>query len=100
MTVTYLEYIPTAKCTNIFKILTVWRGSIFKGIWKLLLFYSLFYAVISFSYRFIISEEEEIKQSFEKLCIFCGKYQDLFPLHFILGFYVTQVSRQSRPWPR
>ena len=29
--------------------------------------------------------------SFEKFCIFCDKHEHLFPLQFILGFYVTQV---------
>ena len=29
--------------------------------------------------------------TFEKFCIFCDKYEHLFPLQFILGFYVTQV---------
>ena len=39
----------------------------------------------------LICQDEEMQLMFEKLCIFCDKYEHLFPLQFILGFYVTQV---------
>ena len=41
--------------------------------------------------RWLICQDEEMQLMFEKFCIFCDKYEHLFPLQFILGFYVTQV---------
>ena len=53
---------------------------------------SLFCCKISYLvHRWLICQNEGIQQAFEKFCIFCDKYEHLFPLHFILGFYVTQV---------
>ena len=43
-------------------------------------------------HRLLICQDEEMQLMFEKLCIFCDKYEHLFPLQFILGFYVTQVA--------
>jgi len=91
MTVTYLEYVPTARCGNLFLLLKIWRGSIFKGVWKNLTIFCTFYAIISLCYRWLICQDEEMQGRFEKFCIFCDKYEHLFPLQFILGFYVTQV---------
>ena len=45
-----------------------------------------------FTRRWLICQDEEMQLMFEKFCIFCDKYEHLFPLQFILGFYVTQVA--------
>lgn len=82
---------PT-RCGTFLHILRIWRGSIFKGVWRNLVIYSCIYAVISLTYRLLITRDEAMKQKFELICIFCEKYQNLFPLQFILGFYVTQVN--------
>ena len=91
MTVTYLDIIPTAGWGNILQIFSIWRASLFKGVWKKLFLYCLLYTLISFTYRLIISEEEQAKQTFERFCVFCNDYQVFLPLEFILGFYITQV---------
>ena len=91
MTVTYLDIIPTAGWGNILQIFSIWRASLFKGIWKRLFLYCLLYSLISITYRFIISGDEQAKQTFERFCVFCNDYQVFLPLEFILGFYITQV---------
>ena len=91
MTVTYLDIIPTAGWGNILQIFSIWRASLFKGVWKKLFLYCLLYTLISITYRLIISEEEQAKQTFERFCVFCNDYQVFLPLEFILGFYITQV---------
>ena len=92
MTVTYLELIPTAGWGNTFRIFSIWRGSLFKGVWNKLLLYCFIYSLTSITYRLIISEDEQAKQGFERFCVFCNKYQYFLPLEFILGFYVAQVK--------
>ena len=42
--------------------------------------------------RLLICKDEKVQHAFEKFCIFCDKYEHLFPLQFILGFYVTQAG--------
>lgn len=96
MTVTYIQHVPTADKAGAFlRLLAIWRGGVFKGIWKNLLFYMVLYAGISLFYRFVLSNpdlaSEMYKSGFERLCVYMGKYGDIIPLGFILGFYVTQV---------
>ena len=45
------------------------------------------------------------RQNFELICIFASKFDNLIPLTFLVGFYVTQVVTrwwgefQALPWP-
>ena len=52
MTVSYLEHIPNAGFLGFYKVLLVWRGSLYKSIWKSFLVYCTLYAIISFCYRY------------------------------------------------
>ena len=96
MTVTYLEYIPNAGFIGFYRVLWLWKGSLYKGIWKSLVVYCSFYAAISIFYRCVLclAGSEYWKETFEKFCVFFGKYYHVLPLNFILGFYVTQVISQ------
>jgi len=96
MTVTYMQHVHTASFGSFIRILTQWRGSIFKGIGRNLLLYCLLLAVTQVIYRFGLSGDEELKQAFERLCVVVKEHKDVLPLDFILGFYVTQVV--SRWW--
>jgi len=92
MTVTYIQHVHTAKSVGaFFRLLAIWRGGVFKGIWKDLLFYLLLYTGISLGYRFGLTEYEDVKSGFERICVFLDRFGDYIPLGFILGFYVTQV---------
>lgn len=90
MTVTYLHHIYHSGL-GFYRILGVWQGSLYKGIWKDLLIYCLLYALISIIYRFVLIYDESSKESFERWCIYVSKFEENLPLDFILGFYVTQV---------
>ena len=52
MTVTYLEHIQNAGFLGFYRVLLVWRGSLYKSIWKSFLVYCTLYAIISFCYRY------------------------------------------------
>ena len=95
MTVTYQDIIPTAGWGNILQIFSIWRASLFKGVWKKLFLYCLLYFLIRFTYRLLISQDEQAKQTFERFCVFCDNYQVFLPLEFILGFYITQVISKN-----
>ena len=79
-----------------YRVLWLWKGSLYKGIWKSLVVYCSFYAAISVFYRCVLclAGSEYWKETFEKFCVFFGKYYHVLPLNFILGFYVTQVISQ------
>lgn len=100
MTVTYLEYVHTASWKSFFRLLGIWRGSIWKGTCRKLGVFCLLYTLISLGYRFVLIRDEETKKMFEILCNFMNKYEHFLPLNFILGFYVTQVRsgyKQTKP---
>jgi len=92
MTVTYIQHVHTAGKVGAFlRLLTIWRGSVFSGIWRDLLLYCCLYAGISAGYRLGLSQDESHKQNFERMCVYFARGGDYIPLSFILGFYVTQV---------
>jgi len=106
MTVTYIQHVHTAGKVGTFtSLLTIWKGSVFKGIWRDLLIYCVLYGAISVLYRFVLSLEETTKLNFERICVYCERSISFIPLSFILGFYVTQVVNRwwlqysSLHWP-
>jgi len=105
MTVTYIHHVPSANQVGSFlRLLMLWKGGVFKGIWKDFTMYFLLYTAISLSYRFLMPMDEEIKLGFEKICVYMHRFEDYIPLPFLLGFYVTQVMNrwwsqfESLPW--
>merc|ERR1719244_649490 len=100
MTVTYIGDVQTARGGTFMKLLMRWRGGVGKAIWRELLVYLALYTTISVTYRayswHLNGKHSELKNGFEKFCVFTDKYGDYIPLGFILGFYVTQVV--SRWW--
>ena len=94
MTVTYIQHTSNSGF-GFFRILTLWKGSIYKGIWKNLFLYSLIYTVISLFYRFGLRNHqyfsEDFQQGFERWCVYIDVFDNLLPIDFMLGFYVTQV---------
>jgi len=106
MTVTYMHHVQTAGKVGAFlRLLFLWKGSIYQGIWGDLLLFWLSYFGISFTYRLVLCEEEAMKQSFEKICVYFGHFDHWIPIGFVLGFYVTQIVNRwwdqfcSIPWP-
>lgn len=94
MTVTYIQHVHTSGKVGAFlRLLTIWKGSVFKGIWRDLLIYCVLYGGISIIYRLGLSKDgnETHKQNFERMCVYFARGGDYIPLSFILGFYVNQV---------
>ena len=90
MTVTYLHHLQSSGL-GFYRILFLWAGSIYKGIWKTLITYCILYGLVTIFYRVVLSNYEDAKETFERFCVFANKNENNLPLNFILGFYVTQV---------
>uniref|UniRef100_A0A8D0BFL9 Bestrophin homolog n=1 Tax=Salvator merianae TaxID=96440 RepID=A0A8D0BFL9_SALMN len=89
MTVTYTARVANARFGGFYKLLSLWRGSIYKLLYKEFLVFSASYLGLSLTYRYVLSEEQ--KRDFEKVVIYCDNYANLIPVSFVLGFYVTLV---------
>uniref|UniRef100_G1Q4L9 Bestrophin n=1 Tax=Myotis lucifugus TaxID=59463 RepID=G1Q4L9_MYOLU len=89
MTVTYTARVANARFGGFSKLLLLWRGSIYKLLWRELLCFLGLYMALSAAYRFVLAEGH--KRYFEKLVIYCDQYASLIPLSFVLGFYVNLV---------
>ena len=92
MTVTYLQHVQTSKIGGFLRLLLIWKGSVLKGIWKnLAIFLALWYFIL-IVYRFALVKNEDMKQTFERMCVFFDAHDTSIPLGFILGFYVSQIG--------
>ncbi|XP_048377936.2 bestrophin-2 isoform X1 [Stegostoma tigrinum] len=89
MTITYTARVANVRFCSFSKLLVLWKGSIYKLLYKEFLVFSFMYAVLSVAYRFVLIEEQ--KRYFEKLALYCNHYANLIPMAFVLGFYVTLV---------
>ncbi|XP_071540998.1 bestrophin-2-like isoform X2 [Panulirus ornatus] len=103
MTVTYTKKVTNTSFCGFSKLLFRWRGSVFKLVWPDLLVYFLMYSTCSIVYRFALNDSE--KRIFEKIAISCEYFRNVFPISFVLGFYVTIVVQRwwaqymLIPWP-
>ncbi|XP_049777292.1 bestrophin-2-like isoform X2 [Schistocerca cancellata] len=104
MTVTYTGEVATCRGFGCFlKLLLRWRGSIYKLVWPDLMVFLLLYYVLNFTYRFWLNEDQ--RKIFENITQYCETFNDLIPLSFVLGFYVSIVMQRwwnqyvSIPWP-
>ncbi|CAG0895710.1 unnamed protein product, partial [Darwinula stevensoni] len=93
-----------------------WKGSVYKLIWPdLMLWLSLYYC-LSFTYRFALDEDQKRQVFllgggadggllFEKVVLYCDEFNDLIPVSFLLGFFVSEIIRrwwnmwELLPWP-
>ncbi|KAJ1172461.1 hypothetical protein NDU88_004308 [Pleurodeles waltl] len=89
MTVSYSARVSKARFGGFYKLLLLWRGSIYKLLYKEFLAFFVVYLLLSLMYRFILSDKQ--KRNFEKLSLYCDNYANLIPMSFVLGFYVTLV---------
>lgn len=82
--------VATAKFSTLFKLMLCrWRGSVFKLLWKdLLLYLALFYS-IHFLYWSLMSPEYQ--KLFVDIVNYFKNYDDVIPLSFVLGFFVSNV---------
>lgn len=59
MTVTYSLNVANAKLTGFSKLLTRWRGSIYKLLYREMAIYIGVYYCLSFLYRYILNEQQK-----------------------------------------
>lgn len=71
MTVTYTARVANARFGGFSKLLLLWRGSIYKLLWRELLCFLGLYMALSAAYRFVLTEEQ--KRYFEKLVLYCDR---------------------------
>ncbi|XP_057671603.1 bestrophin-2 [Diorhabda carinulata] len=104
MTVTYTGRVPNGSTFGCFwKVLGIWRGSVYKLVWRELLAYLFLYYVINFIYRFALTDSQQ--RIFEKIRLYFGQQSETIPMSFVLGFYVSLVvarwwdQYKLLPWP-
>ncbi|XP_066947266.1 bestrophin-2a-like isoform X2 [Macrobrachium rosenbergii] len=103
MTVTYTKKVSETTFCGFSRLLFRWRGSVFKLVWPDLIVYLILYGLCSLLYRFGLREDQ--KRLFEKIAISCEYFRNVFPISFVLGFYVTIVVQRwwaqymLIPWP-
>ncbi|XP_028902586.1 bestrophin-4 [Ornithorhynchus anatinus] len=89
MTVSYTLKVANARFGGFSKLLFRWRGSIYKLLYKEFLVFLSLYALLSVTYRKLLTEEQ--KRLYAQIAHYCNRSTDLIPMSFVLGFYVTLV---------
>ncbi|XP_054010535.1 bestrophin-4-like isoform X1 [Hylaeus anthracinus] len=103
MTVSYQSQIANSTRGGFTRLLFMWKGSLYKLIYKELLLFLFLFAALSTIYRQILTSKQ--KKNFEQIVIYCDKFINLIPLSFVLGFYVSYIAQrwwqqyQAIPWP-
>ncbi|GAB1862950.1 Bestrophin homolog [Camponotus japonicus] len=103
MTVSYQYEVASSTSGGFTRLLFMWRGSLYKLIYRELLLYLLLFGILSALYRHAFNAAQ--KREFEQIVIYCDTLITLIPLSFVLGFYVSYVAQRwwkqykAIPWP-
>ncbi|XP_066250882.1 bestrophin-3 [Euwallacea similis] len=104
MTVSYGGLVPNGSTFGCFwKVLGIWRGSVYKLVWRELVAYLGVYYSINLLYRFGLNESQQ--RVFERIRMYFGQQSETIPMSFVLGFYVSLVVKRwweqykLLPWP-
>lgn len=103
MTVSYQYQVANSTRGGFTRLLFMWRGSLYKLIYRELLLFLILFAGLSAIYRHILNSTQ--KREFEQIVIYCDNFINLIPLSFVLGFYVSYIAQrwwqqyQAIPWP-
>ncbi|XP_015185861.1 PREDICTED: bestrophin-4-like [Polistes dominula] len=103
MTVSYQYEVASSTSGGFTRLLLMWRGSLYKLIYRELLLFLIMFASLSAIYRYALIDAQ--KREFEKFVIYCDTFINLIPLSFVLGFYVSHVADRwwkqynAIPWP-
>ncbi|XP_076265029.1 bestrophin 2 isoform X1 [Rhynchophorus ferrugineus] len=104
MTVSYGGRVPNGSTFGCFwKVLGIWRGSVYKLVWRELVAYLCLYYSINLLYRYGLNENQQ--RIFERIRLYFSQQSETIPMSFVLGFYVSLVVKrwweQYRllPWP-
>ncbi|XP_050302019.1 bestrophin homolog 24 isoform X2 [Anthonomus grandis grandis] len=104
MTVSYGGLVPNGSTFGCFwKVLGIWRGSVYKLVWRELVAYLCVYYSINLLYRYGLTEPQQ--RIFERIRMYFGQQSETIPMSFVLGFYVSLVVKRwweqykLLPWP-
>jgi predicted membrane chloride channel (bestrophin family) len=103
MTVSYQYEVASSTSGGFTRLLFMWRGSLYKLIYRELLLFLALFGAISALYRHALSVDQ--KKAFEQIVVYCDTFINLIPLSFVLGFYVAYVAGRwwqqytAIPWP-
>ncbi|XP_043471768.1 bestrophin-4-like [Leptopilina heterotoma] len=103
MTVSYQYEVASSTSGGFTRLLFMWRGSLYKLIYRELLLFLFLFGGLSAIYRNILTPSQ--KSVFEQIVIYCDSLITLIPLSFVLGFYVAHVAARwweqytAIPWP-
>lgn len=103
MTVSYQYEVASSTSGGFTRLLLMWRGSLYKLIYRELLLFLLLFGILSALYRHVLTAAQ--KREFEHIVIYCDTLIKLIPLSFVLGFYVSYVAQRwwkqytAIPWP-
>ena len=98
-------YNSTTRMGMLFTLLCKWKGSVFKLIYLDVFVFIIFYALLSFLYRYVFYKSDYSRQLFELVCFYMNGFSKLIPIAFLTGFYVSQVVSRwwdqflTLPWP-
>ncbi|XP_075433680.1 bestrophin-2a-like isoform X2 [Ascaphus truei] len=92
MTVTYTARVADAQCGGFYRLLMIWKGSIYKLFLKEFFVYVILYLIFSLTYRFLMSKNQ--RRNFERVSIYCDTYSNLIPMSFVLGFYASLILKR------
>ncbi|XP_063219310.1 uncharacterized protein LOC134529312 isoform X2 [Bacillus rossius redtenbacheri] len=103
MTVSYQYEVASSTSGGFTRLLFMWKGSLYKLIYRELLLFVASFGLLSALYRLAFTEPQ--KRLFEKAVMYCDTFINLIPLSFVLGFYVSYVASRwwqqymAIPWP-
>ncbi|KAL3101784.1 hypothetical protein niasHS_003193 [Heterodera schachtii] len=90
MTISYTLDVSKSSWGGFFRILSRWRGSVWKAVMGQLIIWTIIYMLISLVYRRLLNTRSQ--ETFEHLVHYLNYGLDsTIPLTFMLGFFVTQV---------
>ena len=93
-------YKGTTRWFETFYLFAQWKGSVYKLLWRELIFFLACYFALNIIYRTLLCNEELLdpihKQRFELVCIYSSRFSGSIPIALLTGFYCTSVL--SRWW--
>ncbi|XP_041849110.1 bestrophin-4 [Melanotaenia boesemani] len=89
MTISYSLEVANARFCGFSKLLFLWKGSIYKLLYKEFLLFCGVYFFFSVFYRFLLTSRQQ--DLFERIALYCDQFTNanFIPVLFVLGFYVT-----------
>uniref|UniRef100_A0A7E4V5L6 Bestrophin homolog n=1 Tax=Panagrellus redivivus TaxID=6233 RepID=A0A7E4V5L6_PANRE len=103
MTVTYTLSVSEARFWGFPRLLTRWRGSIYRLMYREMLAFLGVYYLLAVMYRWGFNEQ--FQRRFEMIAQYCHGFTSVVPITFVLGFYVTFIvgrwwqQYMAVPWP-